>query len=141
MTSGPSSPSTADAYGDAKEIAALRPMVPAKPRAPRKAPPKVAVSSGIVCFCGERCAECQGLELMKHRRAEYGEVLQWRERHLETKRRHNRKRRADPVYRQKQAAHKRSYYEANRERLVILERERRQGPAVREREAKRYARR
>ena len=38
------------------------------------------VTNGIVCFCGERFGEPQALEFMLHLRAEYGEVLEWRER-------------------------------------------------------------
>jgi hypothetical protein len=82
MTSKPVYTSTAEGFRDAKEIAGLRAIPEARPRAPRKAPVKRAVSSGIVCFCGERFAESQALEFMLHLRAEVGEVLEWRERFL-----------------------------------------------------------
>jgi hypothetical protein len=107
MTSTPVYTSTADGYRDAKEIAALRPVAPAKPRAPRKRSAPISVSTGIVCFCGERFSEAQSLEFMKHLRAEYGEVLEWRERTLTRGREAHRTRYADAEYRERANARRR----------------------------------
>lgn len=110
---------------DQRDLAALRPMPAPRPRAPRKATEKRVVSSGIVCFCGERFAESQALEFMLHLRAEVGSDLKvaesLRRRHREERRRisadperaarrreRDRKRQArlmeDPEYRARQRA-------------------------------------
>lgn len=75
MTSTPVYTSTAEGFRDAKEIAGLRAIPEARPRAPRKQAEKRVVSSGMVCFCGERFSEAQALEFMKHLRAEVGGEL------------------------------------------------------------------
>ncbi len=66
----------------------LEVMRPARENAPRPRKPSVLreVTTGIVCFCGERFGEQQALEFMLHLRAEVGEVLDWRERKLRQKR-------------------------------------------------------
>lgn len=89
---------------------------------PRKAPAKPArgavVTSGIVCFCGERFSEDQALEFMKHLRAELGRDLailerqrkRWRERYAadpekfrEKQRARSSRSRADPEKRRRAA--------------------------------------
>lgn len=77
--------STAEGFRDAKELAALRPV---RENTPRSRKPRVLreVTSGIVCFCGERFGEAEALEFMLHLRAEVGEVLAWREHVLGSRR-------------------------------------------------------
>lgn len=79
--------STADGFRTAEEIAALRPVAPARPRSPREKTEKREVTSGIVCFCGERFSEDRALEFMLHLCAEAGNVLRWYELRLEYTRR------------------------------------------------------
>ena len=86
---------------DQREIAALRPAA-APPARPRKAPaPARQVTSGIVCFCGERFAESQALAFMLHLRAEVGADLARLERQREYYRERDRERRKDPEWRER----------------------------------------
>lgn len=112
---------------DEREMATLRPAV-AAPKRPRKPPVKREVTNGIVCFCGERFAESQALEFMLHLRAEYGEVLDWRERRREAVAKYNR--RPDIRTRQNEYNRIRRKDPEIRDRLNDQARQRRQEPSV-----------
>ena len=59
-----------------RELAAMRPAAAvARRRQPSGIPALREVTSGIVCFCGERFGENQALEFMLHLRKEVGEDL------------------------------------------------------------------
>lgn len=110
---------------DQRDLAALR---PARENAPRQRKPAVLreVTSGIVCFCGERFGESQALEFMLHLRGEVGadlEILERRrQRDRDLKQRHG----ADPEYRARQnASHRERYATDSEYRLRIVERQRR----------------
>jgi hypothetical protein len=81
----------------------------AQPRRPRPAPVLREVTSGIVCFCGERFGEHQALEFMLHLRAEVGEHLEKLERWRESYRQSHRRLREDPEWRERDKAQKRAY--------------------------------
>ena len=89
---------------DQKDLAALRPAAPPRPRKPRTAPPLREVTSGIVCFCGERFGEAQSLEFMLHLRAEVGEDLALLDRWRRSRREGQRRRLSDPEYRARHVA-------------------------------------
>jgi hypothetical protein len=68
--------SSAERTLDARDLAAMRPVVqPARKPKTASRPALREVTSGIVCFCGERFGEAQALEFMLHLRAEVGEEL------------------------------------------------------------------
>lgn len=73
--------SSAERTLDPRTLAAMRSAGQRKARQRRIAQSSAPeISSGIVCFCGERFEEDRALEFMLHLRAEYGEVLEWQER-------------------------------------------------------------
>lgn len=146
MTSIPRYTSKAEGFRTAEEIEAMRPMAEPRPRAPRKAPnPGLRqVTSGIVCFCGERFGEHQALEFMLHLRAEVGEDLAALERRRARDRERRRENRTDPVRRELEAAYMREwrarkladpeYREYRREQKNTARRKLRADPEYRERE-------
>jgi hypothetical protein len=77
MTARLAGTSSAERTLDQRDLAAMRPQAAPRTRKPRSAPVLREVTSGIVCFCGERFGEHQALEFMLHLRAEVGGVLSW----------------------------------------------------------------
>jgi hypothetical protein len=90
--------SSAERTLDPRTLAAMRSASQRKAAQRRMAQsPAPEVTSGIVCFCGERYAEDQALEFMLHLRAEYGEVLEWQEKVRGYWSKSKRKQAADPA--------------------------------------------
>ncbi len=81
---------------DQRDLASLRPQIAPKPKPRRAAPVLREVTSGIVCFCGQRFGESEALEFMLHLRAEVGEVLNWQKRIRTRDRVRWARRKADP---------------------------------------------
>ena len=108
---------------DERDLAALRPAIEVPLRDRRRKPAALReVTSGVVCFCGERFGEHQALEFMLHLRAEVGEYLTRIERRRTVDRETARRRMADPATAEKvRARHRES------------ERRRRQDPEYAER--------
>lgn len=100
MTSKPVYTSKAEGFRLEAEIEALRPIPTPKPRKPRSASALREVTSGIVCFCGERFWEGEGENFLRHLRDEVGEDLAMVQRLKARYKRHNDKR--DPVQRREQ---------------------------------------
>ena len=113
--------SSAERTLDARTLAAMRSVAQRKGRQRRADPQSLVreVTSGIVCFCGERFSEDRALEFMLHLRAEYGEVLEWQEKVRESWRRSQRRFTADPDNRA-----------ASNERRSRRQRERRADPEL-----------
>jgi len=114
---------------DSRDLAAMRPQVSPRRarRVPRPAPPALPPASeivgGVVCFCGERFAETQALEFMRHLRAEVQADMEVLARFRETRR----KSEAAPKRRAAKAQQQRVKYatsEEYRERRRMAARER-----------------
>jgi hypothetical protein len=110
VTKLPSQVSAVSPLGAAIDGAPVR-----RPRKPRSAPVLREVTSGMMCFCGERFPESRALEFMRHLRAEVGEKLDWADRVREKTRqremRYRNKRYAeDPEYRERAKARARERY-------------------------------
>lgn len=127
--------SSAERTLDQRDLSSLR---PARENAPRPRKPSVLreVTTGIVCFCGERFGEHQALEFMLHLRAEVGEVLDWRERTLTRKRELQRQMRADPERWERELVKAREYWQRRHADPQYRERELAKG---REYQRQRYA--
>ena len=99
--------SSSDRTLDARDLASLRPARANTPRKKAK-PVRREVTSGIVCFCGERFSEDRAL------RAEVGEVLEWREKILARARggaaKQRERMRSDPALRAKRNERERRRY-------------------------------
>lgn len=124
---------------DERDLAAMRPAKE-NTRRPRKPSVLREVTSGIVCFCGERFGEHQALEFMLHLRAEVGETLSWVERKRRLMREQSRARRATEEGRARQNEYRRNYmlslkanYPERFEAKAVALRERRATPEYRSR--------
>jgi len=113
VTKLPSQVSAVSPLGAAIDGAPVR-----RPRKPRSAPVLREVTSGIVCFCGERFGESQALEFMLHLRAELGETLKW----VAERKQYQRERQLRPARREYMRTYQREYQRSRRANLTTEQR-------------------